>query len=132
MKKTVIVGPCSADSKSLMKNLGNRYNLDFEEFRKFDEATEFLCKTENKPDLILASRIISGDEAQGLDLLEVIKEKCSDVPVVLLTRFKDVQNRAIEKGAVAAFDMDLVIGYVTPAKKNKQKEVFEILDRILK
>jgi hypothetical protein len=49
----------------------------------------------------------------------------------LFTRFPDAQKQAIELGAQAAFDMDLLIGYIRPSMEEKRKEAIRQIEKCL-
>jgi len=129
MKKILIVGPCYADAQSLKKSLESKFRVSTIEVTKSEEAKNIL--RQRKIDLILVSRIIAGDKSSGLEFLDYIKKTNPEIPVILLTRFPEVQKEALEKGAAAAADIDLLIGYIRPSMKEKSLAVIEKLGKFL-
>ena len=129
MKKVLIVGPCYADAMALRKFLESNFSVKTMELTRLKEATDFL--KQRSCDLILVSRICKGDGKPGLDLVRYVKSSMPETPIIVLTRFSEHQKEAIQKGAAAAFDMDLLIGFIRPSMKVKHEEALVILREIL-
>jgi len=129
MKKILIVGPCYADAVALKKFLESKFSVTTTDMTKIDEATAFL--KQRSCDLILVSRVCKGDERSGLELIDYVKKYCPDKPIILMTRFPEHQGEAKRHGAKAAFDMDLLIGYIRPSMKEDYKKALNTLKEIL-
>lgn len=129
MKKILIVGPCFADAQALKKRLKLDYNVETYEVTKIAEAENFL--RQRSCDLILVSRICNGDKKSGLELIKYVKKNCPEKPIIMLTRFPEAQKEALESGAQAAFDMDLLIGFIRPSMEEKQKKALNFLNKLL-
>ncbi|MBS3077208.1 response regulator [Candidatus Pacearchaeota archaeon] len=129
MKKVLIVGPCYADAQSLKKSLGSEFSTSIMDVTKAEEAKNIL--RQRKIDLILISKFLVGDKSPGMEFLSYIKENNPEIPVVLLTRFPETQKEALEKGAAASFDMDLLIGYIRPSMVQKNEEALKVLKKYL-
>ncbi len=129
MKKALIVGLCYADAQSLRKPLESQFSLTSLDVTKTEEAKNIL--RQRKVDIIFISRVLAGDKSSGLDFLKYIKINHPKIPAILLTRFPDAQKQAIELGAQAAFDMDLLIGYIRPSMEEKRKEAIRQIEKCL-
>lgn len=130
MKKVLIAGPCTADANDLEKELSARYSLEFKKTLRIDKTKELLDKS--KFDLVLVNRVFAGDSKEGFEILKYQKEKGLKSPSIMLSRFPEKQEKALSMGAVASFDIDLIIGFITPARKTKHEEAYKILDKYLK
>ena len=130
MKKVLIVGPCYADAQSLKKSLESQFSVSTLEVTKAEEGKNIL--RQRKIDLILVSRILAGDKSSGLGFLNYVKKSNPKIPIILLTRFPEAQKEALEKGAVAAFDIDLFIGYIRSSMEEKREEAIKIIEKLLR
>jgi hypothetical protein len=130
MKKILIVGLCYADAKKLSFELRKLFDLEITDLAKSDEAKEHL-KNKGSPDMIIVNRIIHGDKRKGIDFLDYLREENIAVPTLFFSRFEDAQQEALKHGATDSFDMDLIIGYVSHSKKEKQKKAIEFLKKYL-
>ena len=76
-------------------------NFDIDKAHSYEEALEYLDK--NNYDLIITDvRLKENEENQdGLKIVEMIKEKSSDTPVIVISGYKDLGYgiQALEKGA---------------------------------
>jgi DNA-binding NtrC family response regulator len=129
MKNVLIAGPCYADTKKLKKILEEKFPIKCFEATKLDESLDILQK--NKIHLVLISRILAGDKKQGLDILEFVKNNNPKTQVIIMTSFPEVRKKAIELGALDAFDIGVLIGFVHPSMKKEEKRVLKILIDIL-
>lgn len=129
MKKILIVGPCYADAQALKKKLESEFRVKTHEVTKIAEAENFL--RQRSCDLVLVTRICNGDKRPGLELIKYVKKNCPDIPIILLSRFPEAQEEAKKEGAKAAFDMDLLIGFIRPSMKEKQTHALNILSKLL-
>ncbi|MFH1290858.1 MAG: response regulator [Nanoarchaeota archaeon] len=129
MKKILIVGPCCADAKALTKFLESTFKVQTTDLTKIKEATDFL--KQRNYDLILVSRVLRGANQSGLELVAHVKKHCPSKPIIMLTRFQEAQEEALKHGAAAAFDMDLLIGYIRPSMKEKQEKALNVLKKYL-
>lgn len=130
MKKVLIIGLCYADSKKLSFELRKMFDVEITEIIKLDEAKEYL-RANNLPNLILLNRIIHGDKRKGTDFLDYLKEKNISVPVIFFSRFEDAQKEALNRGAISSFNLDLIIDYITPSRKEKHAKAIELLKKYL-
>lgn len=129
MKKILIAGPCYADAQSIKKSLEKEFKISSIEVTKAQEAKNVL--RQRKVDIIIVTRILAGDHSPGMDLLRYSKQNNPEVPVILLTRFLQAQKEALEKGAQASFDMDLLIGFTRPSMEENKKAAFSTLSKFL-
>jgi DNA-binding NtrC family response regulator len=129
MKKVLVAGPCYIDTKSLKRFLESTFSAKSTETTQLEKALELLEK-ENF-DLIMVSRICAGDKKSGFELIDYLKKKHIKTPAIMLTRFEKSQKQAVEQGATAAFDMDLLIGFIRPSMEEKRKKALEILKKFL-
>lgn len=129
MKKILIVGPCYADAKALKKRLESTYSVETHEVTKISEAKAFL--QQRSCDLIFVTRVCSGDKKPGLELIKYVKTNCPDKPIIFLSRFPEAQKEALEAGAKAALDMDLLIGFIRPSMAEKQKEALREIEKCI-
>ena len=128
MKKVLLAGPCYADTISLKKALESMFEVSVFDVTRVEDARNIL--RQRKIDLILVSRIFTGDKKEGLGFIKYIKKEYN-LPVIMLTRFPDVQKQALESGAQAAFDMDLLIDYIRPSMEEKHREAIKAIEKCL-
>lgn len=127
MKNVLIVGMCMPDAQRLNGELKGLFDVDVKWFGSIGEARRYL--EENRVDLILVNRICDGDKKSGLELIDSMKGR--EIPVVLFTGFEKDAKEAVERGAVDAFDLDLLIGYLGPEREKEKMEKVGVLKKFL-
>ena len=93
--------------------------------RSFDNAAEVLKALDNdRPDLIISD--IRMPEGDGLSLMETVKERVPDIPVIIMTAYSDLDRAvsAFRGGAFEylskPFDVDEVISLVNRAVRQQE------------
>jgi len=80
--------------------LSDEFDVDL-----FENAELFLTSIENKkPDLVLMD--IGLPVMSGIEALEIVKENTSDIPVIMITAYEDI-NMVIQSMKIGAFDFVL-------------------------
>ncbi|WP_299979295.1 sigma-54 dependent transcriptional regulator [Desulfobacula sp.] len=80
--------------------LSNEFNVSL-----FENAESFLASIENRtPDLVLMD--IGLPVMNGIEALEIVKEKTNDIPVIMITAYEDI-SMVIQSMKIGAFDFIL-------------------------
>lgn len=87
------------DMCSLLTRFLARNNFDVHSVNSGKETIEWIAK--NTPDLVLCDFKL--DDMTGAELLTIIKEKKSDIPVIIITGYSDVKD-AVEVMKMGAYD----------------------------
>lgn len=106
--KVLLVGHCGFDSGRIVAALKK---AGFEHYVSADtiaEAFDKLC--DDTFLLVIANRVIAADEEGGINLVKKIKseEKTRNIPVMVLSAFREVQKTAVDNGAVPGFGKDVL------------------------
>lgn len=100
MKNVIVVGNCNYDGPricSLVENFG----VSSCDIKSIDEAIDKISK--EKFDLILVNRVCVGDDRNGIELIDHIKKKKIDTPIMLITNYPESMKEAVKHGAVVGF-----------------------------
>lgn len=128
MEEILVVGLCLPDAQRLYTEVKSLFSAEVKWLKTVDEAVSYL--EEKKPKMIMVNRICDWDKAEGLGIIRFVKERKLGVPVVLFSGIEKEQKRALEEGAAASFELDLLIGYLGPARLEQRKGVVEKLKGI--
>ncbi|MFT5425365.1 MAG: two-component system nitrogen regulation response regulator GlnG [Gammaproteobacteria bacterium] len=98
--------------------------------RCFEDPTQVLAELENEhPDVIISD--IRMQKMDGISLLEKLKERVPDIPVIIMTAYSDLDRAvsAFREGAFEylskPFDVDEIVGLVERALREKQQGLIE-------
>ena len=104
MKRKVLdVGQCNADHSRITSTLERNFDVEIHRAHSHNEAIKLAADT--KFDLILINRLLDADGTPGMDILKALKTEAStaEVPVMVVSNYKEAQETAVEKGAVEGF-----------------------------
>tara|TARA_B100000959_G_C14862323_1_gene574768 strand:- start:112 stop:480 length:369 start_codon:yes stop_codon:yes gene_type:complete len=105
MKYALIVGHCDLDNPQVTSLLEKKFSTNVTRVKLLKKAIEHLEK--RNYDLVIINRIGAFDQESGLKLIEKIKEDGRfQVPLMMVTNYKDQMDIAIEKGAVPGYGKD--------------------------
>ena len=105
MKYALIVGHCDLDNPQVTSLLEKEFSTNVTRVKLLKKAIEHLEK--RNFDLVIINRIGAFDQESGLKLIEKIKEDGRfQVPLMMVTNYKDQMDIAIEKGAVPGYGKD--------------------------
>ena len=105
MKYALIVGHCDLDNPQVTSLLEKEFSTNVTRVKLLKKAIEHLEK--RNYDLVIINRIGAFDQESGLELIEKIKEDGRfQVPLMMVTNYKDQMDIAIEKGAVPGYGKD--------------------------
>mgnify|MGYP001362939321 CR=1 FL=1 len=105
MKYALIVGHCDLDNPQVTSLLEKEFSTNVTRVKLLKKAIEHLEK--RNYDLVIINRIGAFDQESGLKLIEKIKEDGRfQVPLMMVTNYKDQMDIAIEKGAVPGYGKD--------------------------
>lgn len=101
--KVLDVGNCNPDHSTIRRMLEQNFDVEIDRVMFVDEALEKMRETDYA--LVLVNRLIFDDASPGLRLIESaqLDDKLSQVPIMMISNFKEAQETAIEAGAVAGF-----------------------------
>ena len=103
MKKILDVGNCSPDFAAISKFFTAHFDCEVAQADKADDA---LAKLKAGPfDLVTVNRKLDCDYTDGSEVIKAIKADpaTAEVPVMLITNFKDQQDAAEQLGAIRGF-----------------------------
>lgn len=127
MKRVLMVGLCNADARKMVPALKERFDVEVENYQSRAEGEKALERGDW--DVVFINRLSHKDRKIGFDLIPRAKDMgCS---VVLLSRFSEMRQKALQMGADLAFDMDMLIGYVTPRKESERENLLRDLKKLL-
>ena len=104
MKRKVLdVGQCNADHSRITSTLQKNFDVEIHRAHSHDEAIKLAADTTF--DLILINRLLDADGTPAMDILNALKtdEATAEVPVMVVSNYKEAQEKAVEKGAVEGF-----------------------------
>lgn len=116
VKRVGLVGHCSPDSSHLTMAVRGAVP-DAQVIRVVDDATTDKLLAEGV-DLLLINRAMEhGYSAEiGTDYLKALKQKAPGVKMMLITNFPDVQEHAVQLGALLGFGKNAVMSAETKKK----------------
>jgi two-component system nitrogen regulation response regulator GlnG len=118
------------DDKSIRWVLEKAFTKDGLTPRSFEDPTQILAELENDhPDVIISD--IRMQKMDGISLLEKLKQRVPDIPVIIMTAYSDLDRAvsAFREGAFEylskPFDVDEIVGLVNRALNEKQQGLIE-------
>lgn len=118
------------DDKSIRWVLEKAFTKDGLTPRSFEDPTQILAELENdRPDVIISD--IRMQKMDGISLLENLKQRVPDIPVIIMTAYSDLDRAvsAFREGAFEylskPFDVDEIVGLVRRALNERQKGLVE-------
>jgi len=119
------------DDKSIRWVLEKAFTKNGLTPRSFEDPTQILAELENdRPDVIISD--IRMQKMDGISLLENLKQRVPDIPVIIMTAYSDLDRAvsAFREGAFEylskPFDVDEIVGLVNRALKEKQQGLVEV------
>ncbi len=119
------------DDKSIRWVLEKAFTKDGLTPRSFEDPTQILAELDNdRPDVIISD--IRMQKMDGISLLENLKQRVPDIPVIIMTAYSDLDRAvsAFREGAFEylskPFDVDEIVGLVNRALKEKQQGLVEV------
>jgi CheY-like chemotaxis protein len=102
-KRVLDIGNCSSDHRAIATLVSQHFNAQVVRARNWQEAQDHLRAVPF--DLVLVNRKLDVDGSDGLEVVRHIKQHAGfqAVPTMLVTNFPDVQQQAVEAGAVEGF-----------------------------
>jgi two-component system chemotaxis response regulator CheY len=102
-KRVLSLGQCGPDHASISGLFQRQLGAEVTPARTFDEALAQL--RQGGFDLVLVNRVLDYDGEAGLDFIDRLKgdAQLRDVPVMLVSNFKDAQQEAVARGALPGF-----------------------------
>ena len=102
MKNVLIVGHCDLDNPQITSLLEKNFSTNVTRVKLLKNVIEHLEKQDC--DLVIINRIGAFDQESGLELIEKIKvDGRFQVPLMMITNYKDQMDNAVEKGAVPGY-----------------------------
>lgn len=118
------------DDKSIRWVLEKAFTKNGLTPRSFEDPTQILAELENdRPDVIISD--IRMQKMDGISLLENLKQRVPDIPVIIMTAYSDLDRAvsAFREGAFEylskPFDVDEIVGLVNRALNERQKGLVE-------
>lgn len=117
--KILSVGQCLIDQRSLTRWLTTTFDA---EILSVDTGQEVLdCLSLGEYDLVLINRIADADGASGIDLIRDLKAnpQTADQKLMLVSNYQNVQDQAVELGALPGFGKSNLQSSASIAHMNK-------------
>ena len=118
------------DDKSIRWVLEKAFTKDGLSTRSFEDPTQVLIALEkDQPDVIISD--IRMQKMDGISLLEKLKQRVPDIPVIIMTAYSDLDRAvsAFREGAFEylskPFDVDEIVGLVNRALSEQKQGVNE-------
>ena len=118
------------DDKSIRWVLEKAFTKNGLTPRSFEDPTQILEELDNdQPDVIISD--IRMQKMDGISLLENLKQRVPDIPVIIMTAYSDLDRAvsAFREGAFEylskPFDVDEIVGLVNRALNEKQQGLIE-------
>ncbi len=118
------------DDKSIRWVLEKAFTKDGLTPRSFEDPTQILAELDNdQPDVIISD--IRMQKMDGITLLENLKQRVPDIPVIIMTAYSDLDRAvsAFREGAFEylskPFDVDEIVGLVNRALNEKPQGLIE-------
>ncbi len=105
MKNVLIIGHCDLDHPQITSLIEKNFSANVTRLKQLNEAIGFL---ENHDyNLVIINRIGAFDQESGLELIKEIKQdKRFNVPLMMVTNYKEQMDAAIKTGAVPGYGKD--------------------------
>lgn len=102
-RRVLSVGQCAFDHGQISRKLGQSLGVEVAEEATAEDALATLAQTSF--DLILVNRVGASDGAPGVDLIRALKSEptTADLPVMLVSNYRDAQAEAVALGALPGF-----------------------------
>jgi DNA-binding response OmpR family regulator len=105
MKEVLIVGHCDLDHPQITSLIKENFSANVTRLKQFKETMGYLEKYDY--DLIIINRMGAFDQESGLELIKKIKENGRfNVPLMMVTNYKDQMDIAVNLGAVPGYGKD--------------------------
>jgi two-component system chemotaxis response regulator CheY len=103
VKQVLSVGQCGFDHGSISSFLQQHFNVAVTPTATTADATRRM--RQGAYDLVLVNRQFDADGSEGVDFIDHVKSdpELKDIPVMLITNFREYDEQAIKKGAVPGF-----------------------------
>lgn len=95
-KRVLDIGNCGPDHHSLTKLVTNNFDAAVDQAHQAVDALSMLEKDDYA--LAVVNRLLDCDGSSGMDVIRQVKEKYSDLPVMLVTNFEEHQAAAVAAG----------------------------------
>lgn len=97
------VGNCDPDHGMIRRMLTQNFAVEIDRVMFVNEAIEMM--RQNRYDLVLVNRLIFADNSEGIELLHQSKADSglSEAPIMMISNYKEAQDRSIASGGVAGF-----------------------------
>ncbi|MBC8549507.1 MAG: response regulator transcription factor [Candidatus Brocadiales bacterium] len=120
MNNVLVVGHCDLDNPQITSLIEKNFSAKVTRLKQSKKAIEYLEKQDY--DLIIINRIGAFDQESGLELIKKIKDDARfNVPLMMVTNYKDQMDKAVEIGAVPGYGKD----------KLHEKDTIELLSKYL-
>ncbi len=102
MKNVLIVGHCDLDHPQITSLIQKKFSANVTRLKQFKETIGYLEKYDC--DLVIVNRIGAFDQESGLELIKEIKHEGNiNVPLMMVTNYKDQMDIAVKMGAVPGY-----------------------------
>jgi len=104
MRKTVLdVGNCQPDHSAIRQMLTRHFDVRVLQCDELSDAMQIL--NSESIDLVLINRKLDKDYSDGIDVLKGLKadSRFASIPMMLITNYSEVQDEAVEIGAIRGF-----------------------------
>ena len=120
MKNALIVGHCDLDNPQITSLIEKNFSVKVTRVKLFMNTVE--CLEKQNYDLVIINRIGAFDQESAMELIKKIKQdERFNVPLMMVTNYKDQMDNAVEKGAVPGYGKD----------KLHDKDTIELLSKYL-
>jgi DNA-binding response OmpR family regulator len=99
--KILDIGQCGFDGPRMAALWRDELDATVDSVDSGNEAAQSLKK--NTYDIILVNRILAADGSSGLDVIKLLRNTDTSVPVMLVSDLSDAQDTAVALGAVRGF-----------------------------
>ena len=118
MKNALIVGHCDLDNPQITSLIEKNFSVKVTRVKLFMNTVE--CLEKQNYDLVIINRIGAFDQESAMELTKKIKQdERFNVPLMMVTNYKDQMDMAVEIGAVPGYGKD----------KLHDKETIELLSK---
>lgn len=102
-KRVLDIGNCQHDHGLIATMLKKHFSVEVLQAHSADEALKTLRS--EKCDLVLVNRTLDADHADGLSLIELVKQdnELSAIPIMLISNYEQYQDQAMAAGAAPGF-----------------------------
>ncbi len=105
MKNVLIVGHCDLDHPQITSLIKKNFTANVIRLKQLKETIGYLEKYDY--DLVIINRIGAFDQESGLELIKnIIQKGHFNVPLMMVTNYKDQMDIAIKIGAVPGYGKD--------------------------